>query len=144
MRLEPNGNVRLSLGIPSTNGRGEWAVTLRAEDAKSGELFFEVEVDPATWVQFSRGLVLNQPAFIGRRLDRVGKDMQVEHFMVPRDVMDEVGYSDAEARPHAQRWADRHCSGPHAPWADDGGPHEWDVRHQNNGWAVVARRWVGD
>lgn len=139
--MTPNGKVRVYVGIPS-NGPKDWTVTLRAEDATSGELLFEMQVDPAEWVQVQRGLVHVQEAFIGKHLDRVGKDMQVEHFMVPRDVMEAAGYKEPEMRAMAQRWADRHCAGPHAPWADEGGPTEWDVRHQNNGWAVIARRWV--
>lgn len=138
--MKPNGRVRLSIGIPS-GGPKDWTVTLRAEDAASGEPLFEMDVDPAEWVQANRGLVLNHEAFIGRHLDRVGKDMQVAHLMVPREVMNEAGYDRDAMKATAQSWANQHCSGPDGPWADEGGPEEWDVRHQNNGWAVVARRW---
>ena len=139
--LTPNGDVQLRVGIPSPNGNGDWTVTVEAHDGASGEVLFSMELDPATWVQVQRGLVHRQPAFIGRHLDRVGKRMQVESVTIPKDVFDGVSYGDEE-REAATRWADRHCSGPDAPWADEGGPDEWSTTRHNYGWGVHMRRWV--
>ena len=137
--LTPNGRVRLQLGVP-TGGPKDWKITLRAEDADSGEVLFVVDIDPATWVQINRGLVHVEDAFIGRHLDRVGKTLQTATVNIPRDVMNGLSYADQEDE--AKRWAGRHCASPYAPWADDGGPDEWRVTRHNYGWAVHAERWV--
>ena len=136
-----NGKVRVSVGIPS-NGPKDWTVTLRAEDSASGELLFEMDIAPADWVQICRGLMFNGDAFIGRHLDRVGKELQVESVMIPREVMDRAGCQRDEMASVATEWANQHCSGPDAPWFEEGGPEQWEVRHQNNGWKVIVRRWT--
>ena len=137
-----NGKVRIYVGIP-TNGPTDWTVNVRAEDAASGSVLFDMEIKPEDWVQICRGLVYNGDAFIGQNLDRVGKTMQVESVPIPRDVMERAGYQRDAMKAAAEDWAEQHCSGPDAPWASDGGPDDWDVRHQNTGWKILARRWIG-
>lgn len=136
-----NGKVRLHIGVP-TNGPEDWTVTIRAEDHTSGELLFEMDIDPATWVQIGRGLMHSQDAFIGRHLDRVGKEMQVESQSIPRTVTDPVGYQGDKQAIAARQWADQHCASMDAPWAGEGGPEQWEARRTNSGWKLIMRRWV--
>lgn len=137
----PNGEVQIRVGIPSPNGQGDWTVTLEAQDSASRETLFVMELTPADWLQVQRGLVHRQEAFVGTRLGRVGKRMEVESVRIPREALAGVSYGDEEAKA-AKRWAEGFCSGPDAPWAAEGGPEEWSTTRHNYGWGVHMRRWV--
>lgn len=125
-----NAEVRIWVSSPSsTDSRDVGYVNLRVEDAISGTVLVDTEIDAGQWWRLLQSAVQTHPAFVSRNLDRVGKRMENTQIALGRHK-DEQAAKDA--------WIDGDARLPEG-W--ENGADTTEFRATNAGWVVVLRRW---
>lgn len=115
------------------SGANEDGLRLGVQDAASGEVLAQIELNHEELWSMLRGGSLRLEGRMTDHLERIGKTMVNDMVEVPKDVLRDVGYDSEERLQAATYWA----RVTHPDW------DAYQPRHTNTGGVrVVLRKWV--
>lgn len=151
MSIENNADVYVSLALQRTVGRGpnvSIISELEVRDVLSGQCIVAIQFTPDQLVDLLAGGYRRREAWVcpPSLRERIGRKTVTDKIEVPSSIIGRyengyvLGTADAPeavmtpSRTAAQEWVHRKML--------EGGWEDFELRHQNDGWWCILRKWV--